>query len=255
MKAYITLITLISTHHSTSALSNNPRNYGIERRTLSGRIDDDYDYLSRQDDYGRYVDDDNDDRYLDSLDDRIDSLDDSRRIRYPRGQMYNDDGESRRNYGRQGIVRRSPVMDASYTRNRDSRRSGRDRYPSSSQRRSAGHVEFGGRSRSYPDSQQRDNYGMERQNGNFLDRRRSDLDSTRNYDYNRSDQRYRNDFGSRYSDGYERRGGKFWPDLLGLGSDRYSRGPRESKPMLDDVTSLSLWSAFVFIVLLPILFK
>ena len=25
----------------------------------------------------------------DSLDDRIDSLDDSRRIRYPRGQMYN----------------------------------------------------------------------------------------------------------------------------------------------------------------------
>ena len=63
MKAYITLITLISTHHSISALSNNPRNYGIERRTLSGQIDDDYDYQSRQDDYGRYVDDD-DDRYL-----------------------------------------------------------------------------------------------------------------------------------------------------------------------------------------------
>ena len=87
MKACVTTITLValmSMHHSTSALSNNPRNHGIERRTSPGRTNDCYDCLSRhvllteaivktrQDDNMRDCDDD------DSNDDNDDDDDDDR---------------------------------------------------------------------------------------------------------------------------------------------------------------------------------
>ena len=71
----------MSMHHSASALSNNPRNYDIERRTSSGRMNDDYDYLSRhsllteamvktrQDNNMPNCDDDDDDKNDDNNDD------------------------------------------------------------------------------------------------------------------------------------------------------------------------------------------
>jgi len=242
------------------------------RRTGSGRINNDNDNVRRQENYEDYLtgdyttnkdslrepymrDADADDKYLDSLIDRIDTLEDSRRqIRNPQGQRYNN-VESRNNIARQGMVRRGPVSDASYTRNADSRRSNSGRgsqYTSSSNaRRSPGQVEFGGENRQYPISQQRDSYGYgsDRRNGNFLDRRRNDLGSSRNYDnygdeYGR-DQRYSN------NDGYGRRGRGDMNEYDRDGRNG-NRRPKISKTLIGYLTSYSLHIAFVLVVLFPL---
>jgi len=153
------------------------------------------------------------------------------------------------------MARRGPIVDASYSRGGDSRRGSGGRgqlSSSSSNKRSPGYVEFGGRDSYGRDSYGSDrSYGNERRNGNFLDRRRSDLDSTRDYygdDYRR-DQRYGNNYDSRYNDGYGRRGrGEM------LEYDRYgNRKPKVSKTILGYLTSYSLHLAFVLVVLFPLI--
>jgi len=214
-------------HRLVFALSYNPnpsRNRGIMRRTENRMGYDDYDYMSRQEDYDRYT----------------------------TGGYANN-------------------------RRRGSSNMGRGQYSlpsssSSSNRRSPGYVEFGGGSRPYPRSSQRDNYSMDsysnsygrdsygygndRRGGNFLDRRRNELDRTRNYDYNygdddyyRRDQRYRNNYDSRYNnDRYGRqRRGRYDVDMNEY--DRYgNRQPGHQ-------TSYSLYLAIFFAILFPLLLQ
>ena len=63
MKTYITLITLLPIHQYATGLSYNPRNNNdMRRRSSSGRMNDDYDSMSRQEDYDRYLGGDYDNR-------------------------------------------------------------------------------------------------------------------------------------------------------------------------------------------------
>jgi len=180
MKTYITLITLWPIQ-STAALSFNPRTDQISRTGSS--MNNDY---MKQDRYERYANGDHtageslrepyrrtstqrpmnvdgDDRYMESLIDQIDDLEESR-LQIGRPQTQRDENyspESRQNYARQGTQqRRGSAMD----------------------NRSPGMVNFGGKDRVYSDSQQRNSYGDDRRDNNFLDRRRNNLDSGRDRD-------------------------------------------------------------------------